>query len=103
MLRLLEPPGSCHESLCNRLFEGSYNKPFIVDSRRQRSLHFDLDCVQSVMHLENPNRLMLAYTRKMMAFLLFNRTPQRVLLLGWGVVRWRVLLWEFASSDYCCR
>ncbi len=84
MLRFLEPPGSCREALCSRLFEGSYNKPFIVDSRRQRALHFDLDCVQSVMHLENPNRLMLAYTRKMMAFLLFNRTPRGVLLLGLG-------------------
>lgn len=84
MLRLLEPPGSCHESLCDRLYEGSYNKAFIVDSGRQRFLHFDLDCVQSVMHLGNPNRLILAYTRKMMAFLLFNRTPQRILLLGLG-------------------
>ncbi len=36
------------------------------------------------MHLENPNRLILAYTRKMMAFLLFNRAPRRILLLGLG-------------------
>jgi spermidine synthase len=84
MLRVLEPPGSCPEALCDRLFDGSYSKPFIVDSGRQRFLHFDLDCVQSVMHLGNPNRLILAYTRKMMAFLLFNRTPRRILLLGLG-------------------
>jgi spermidine synthase len=84
MLRLLEPPGSCPETLCDRLFEGSYDKPFIVDSGRRRFLHFDLENVQSAMHLEDPNRLCLAYTRKMMTFLLFNRTPQRILLLGLG-------------------
>jgi spermidine synthase len=84
MLRLLEPPGSSHETLCNRLFEGSYDKPFIVDSGRRRFLHFDLDCVQSAMYLEDPNRLCLAYTRKMMTFLLFNSAPQRILLLGLG-------------------
>jgi spermidine synthase len=84
MLRLLEPPGSCHETLRDRLFEGSYNKPFIVDSGRKRYLHFDFDFVQSAMHLEDPNRLCLAYTRKMMTFLLFNRTPKRILLLGLG-------------------
>jgi spermidine synthase len=84
MLRLLEPPGSCHETLCDRLFEGSYDKPFIVDSGRRRFLHFDLDCVQSAMHLEDPNRLCLAYTRKMMTFLPFNSAPQRILLLGLG-------------------
>ncbi len=84
MLRLLEPPGSCHEMLCDRLFAGSYDKPFIVDSGRRRFLHFDLDSVQSAMHLEDPNRLCLAYTRKMMTFLLFNRTPRNILLLGLG-------------------
>ena len=84
MLRLLEPPNSCQETLCDRLFEGSYDKPFIVDSGRRRFLHFDIDCVQSAMNLEDPNRLCLAYTRKMMTFLLFNRTPRHILLLGLG-------------------
>jgi spermidine synthase len=84
MLRLLEPPGSCHETLCDRLFQGTYDKPFIVDSGRRRFLHFDLDSVQSAMHLEDPNRLCLAYTRRMMAFLLFNSAPRRILLLGLG-------------------
>jgi spermidine synthase len=36
------------------------------------------------MHLGSPDRLSLAYTRKMMTFLLFNRTPARILLLGLG-------------------
>lgn len=84
MLRLLEPPGSSLESLWRRLFEGTYDKPFIVDNGRRRFLHFDLDAVQSVMEVQAPDKLVLAYTRKMMAFLLFNRTPGRILLLGLG-------------------
>ena len=84
MLRLLEPSGSCHKALWERLFDGTYDKPFIVDSGLRRFLHFDLDCVQSAMHLDDPQKLTLAYTRKMMAFLLFNRAPERILLLGLG-------------------
>src|SRR5689334_21348427 len=83
-LRFLEPPGTCTNSLWERIFAGDYGKPFIVDSPRKRYLHFDLDAVQSAMDLSHPERLCLAYTRKMMAFLLFNRLPRRVLLLGLG-------------------
>lgn len=83
-LRLLEPPGSCPQALRERLFNGSYDKPFIVDSWPWRFLHFDFDSVQSAMHLGHPDKLCLAYTRKMMAFLLFNPAPQRILLLGLG-------------------
>lgn len=83
-LRLLEPPGSCRQSLRQRLFDGTYDKPFIVDSGSRRFLHFDLDAVQSAMFVQHPDRLSLAYTRKMMAFLLFNRAPMRILLLGLG-------------------
>ncbi len=84
MLRLLEPPDSCQEALWGRLFEGTYDKPFIVDDGRRRFLHFDLDAVQSAMELQEPDKLALAYTRRMMAFLLFNRKPKRILLLGLG-------------------
>jgi spermidine synthase len=84
MLRLLEPPHSCRKSLWERLFNGTYDKPFILDTAHLRCLHFDLDAVQSAMHLHDPDRLSLAYTRKMMAFLLFNGSPNRILLLGLG-------------------
>lgn len=84
MLRLLEPPGSCQKALWERLFDGTYDKPFIVDSGVRRFLHFELDTVQSAMRLDDPDRLSLRYTRKMMAFLLFNRAPERILLLGLG-------------------
>jgi spermidine synthase len=84
MLRVLEPPGSSQKDLWEALMDGTYNKPFILDSGARRCLHFDLDAVQSVMQLEDPDKLCLAYTRKMMAFLLFNRAPKRILLLGLG-------------------
>ncbi len=84
MLRVLEPPGSCPDTLCKRLFDGTYDKPFIVDDGRRRFLHFDFDAVQSAMEMQDPHKLALAYTRKMMAFLLFNRAPERILLVGLG-------------------
>ncbi|MEP7246946.1 MAG: spermidine synthase-like protein [Gammaproteobacteria bacterium] len=84
MLRLLEPPGTSRQGLLESLFEGTYDKPFIVDDGRRRYLHFDLDVVQSAMDMQHPARLALAYTRKMMAFLLFNQAPGRILLLGLG-------------------
>ncbi|MEO8063593.1 MAG: spermidine synthase-like protein [Pseudomonadota bacterium] len=83
-LRLLEPPDSCHDTLREQVYSGSYDKPFIVDNGRRRFLHFDFGAIQSAMELENPQTLALAYTRKMMAFLLFNRSPRRILLLGLG-------------------
>jgi spermidine synthase len=84
MLRLLEPPGSCREELLERLYSGSYDKPFVVDNGRRRFLHFDFNAIQSAMEMRDPQELALPYTRKMMAFLLFNRSPKRILLLGLG-------------------
>jgi spermidine synthase len=83
-LRLLEPVGSSHARLLEQLIDGSYTKPFIEDCGPLRYLHFHLDNVQSVMRMDDPDALCLAYTRKMMAFLLFNPEPRRVLQLGLG-------------------
>jgi spermidine synthase len=84
MLRLLEPRGSCHAKLREQVYSGSYDKPFVVDNGPRRFLHFDFAAIQSAMELSDPARLVLAYTRKMMAFLLFNPAPERILLLGLG-------------------
>jgi spermidine synthase len=83
-LRLLEPAGSSESLLLERLTAGTYDKPFILDSGPLRFLHFDLENVQSVMRHDDPDALCLAYTRKMMSFLLFNPSPRRILLLGLG-------------------
>lgn len=84
LLRLLEPPDSCVRSLWRQLLEGTYLKPFILETGLHRSLHFGFGGVQSCMDLLAPDRLTLPYTRRMMAFLLFNRAPGRILLLGLG-------------------
>ncbi|MGH8137103.1 MAG: fused MFS/spermidine synthase [Steroidobacteraceae bacterium] len=83
-LRLLEPAGSCEALLRRQLADGSYDKPFILDCGLLRFLYFDLCNIQSVMRQDNPDALCLAYTRRMMAFLLFNPRPRRILLLGLG-------------------
>jgi len=83
-LRLLEPVGSSHAELLKQLTEGTYKKPFIEDCGPLRYLHFHIDNVQSAMQLDDPYALCLSYTRKMMAFLLFNAQPRRILQLGLG-------------------
>lgn len=83
-LRLLEPAGSSAPALLERLIEGTYRKPFIEDCGPLRYLHFDLDNVQSVMRHDDPDALCLAYTRKMMSFLVFEDDPRRILMLGLG-------------------
>ena len=83
-LRLLEPGDSPEPTLLKRLTDGTYDKPFIEDCGPLRYLHFDLDNVQSVMRHDDPDALCLAYTRKMMTFLLFNAQPRRILQLGLG-------------------
>ncbi len=84
MLRLLEPRGSCPDELWVRLRAGTYDKPFVLDKGLRRMLHFDFGATQSAMLLSAPHRLLLAYTREMMTFLLFNPDPKRILLLGLG-------------------
>lgn len=84
VLHFLEPVDTSLASLWGRLVEGRYAKPFIVDTGRRRTLQFDLNYEQSAMLRHDPYRLALTYTRKMMAFLVFNRAPRRVLMLGLG-------------------
>jgi spermidine synthase len=84
MLRFLEPRHSSPFAIWERVFDGTYDKPFILDTGRLRYLHFGFEATQSAMYLDDPYRLRLAYTRKMMAFLLFNGAPHRILMLGLG-------------------
>ena len=57
---------------------------YVTERFGVRSLHIGSDTIQSSMRLARPNDLELAYTRSMMAFLLFKDAPQRVLLVGLG-------------------
>lgn len=84
LVRLLEPLDSDGEALSARLLEGTYGKPFLLERDRLRHLHFSIRFVQSAMRIDAPEALTLAYTRKVMAFLLFHPRPRRILLLGLG-------------------
>ena len=59
-------------------------KPFVVDSGKELSLHFDACVVQSAMRHHAPDELVLGYTRTMMSFLLFVPAPRRVAMIGLG-------------------
>lgn len=58
--------------------------PFVVDDGVMRSLHFSPWYVQSEMNLDAPHALQLAYTRQMMAFLLFLPRPRHITIVGLG-------------------
>lgn len=63
---------------------GKYEKPFVLDDGVTRTLYFSFAFVQSIVKLSDPTGLEVLYTRKMMSFLLFQRQPRRLLMLGLG-------------------
>jgi len=83
-VRLLEPRQGSNEVLAGGLCRGEISGPFILDTAGTRHLYFDLRAVQSSMRLEEPDALVTAYAQKMMAFLLFNRAPRHILMIGLG-------------------
>ena len=84
ILRLSEPEGGISSEHLDRLREGTFDRPFIIDSGTTRNLFFTLDWIQASMRLDDPITLVSAYTRKMMAFLLFRPVPRHVLMFGLG-------------------
>ena len=84
IIRLLEPPGSDAHALRARLLDGSYGRPFVLEHGGLRALHFSLGYVQSVVKVADPSALQLGYARRMMAFLLFNPRPRRMVMIGLG-------------------
>jgi spermidine synthase len=83
-VKVLEPPDCNRTQLRESLVTGAYRKPFIVEDRETRALHFSRDFIQSAMRLDDPCALEFAYTRKMMGFLLFTHEPREILVLGLG-------------------
>ncbi len=84
VLRLLEAPGCDREAIVERVLAGRYARPYVIEEAGVRSLYFTRDFIQSEMRLADPFALEFAYTRKMMAFLLFLPEPRRILMLGLG-------------------
>ena len=83
-VRVLEPPEGANIQLVEQLCRGEITGTFMLDTSGMRHLHFDLKAVQSSMRLEDPAGLVTAYAQKMMAFLLFNRAPRDILMIGLG-------------------
>ena len=83
-VRVLEPREGATAPFVEQLCRGEFSGPFMLDTAGMRHLYFDLQAVQSSMRLEDPDALVTAYAQKMMAFLLFNRTPRHILLIGLG-------------------
>lgn len=84
ILRLREPPGADLTELLERLRNDDYSKPFVWEDDGVRRLHFGFKFVQSEMRLDQPYALNFAYTRKMMAFLLFQPAPRQIVIVGLG-------------------
>jgi len=59
-------------------------KPFVYEDERTVSLHFDISSIQSRMLRADPYALVLDYTRLMMAGLLLQPVPRRLLMIGLG-------------------
>jgi spermidine synthase len=83
-MRLLGPREGSNEPRTEASERGELSAPFILDTAGTRHLYFDLQSVQSSMRLAEPDVLVTAYAQKMMEFLLFNRTPRHILMLGLG-------------------
>jgi spermidine synthase len=81
---MLEPKWARAGELRAQLLDESYPKPFVIDDGKSRFLYFNVRLMQSEMSLKAPNDLMLRYTQKMMAFLLFQPRPKRIDLIGLG-------------------
>jgi spermidine synthase len=56
----------------------------VSEARGVRTLHLGGHAIQSAIRLASPDRLELAYTRAMMAFLLFAPAPRALLMIGLG-------------------
>ena len=63
---------------------GTDSSVVISDEDGLRSLHIGGLAIQSAMRTAAPDMLALHYTQAMMAFLLFNASPEQILMVGLG-------------------
>jgi spermidine synthase len=72
------------DALAARTDRDGMTRPYIFETEHERRLHFTQEATQSSMSLLDPDTLIAAYTRKMMAFLLLNPNPRHIVMLGLG-------------------
>lgn len=84
-IRLPSPPeGLSISEISRSLRDGALIQPYIFETSSERRLYFNRFSVQSVMNLNRPNDLVIAYTKKMMSFLLFKPKPETIFMVGLG-------------------
>jgi len=59
-------------------------RPFVFSADGSKSLYFTLDQLQSRMRDSHPTDLDVDYTRTMMGFLMFERHPRKIAMIGLG-------------------
>lgn len=64
--------------------ESEFDAPFVFTADGRKSLYFTFDHLQSRMCSERPTQLEVDYTRTMMGFLLFDRQPGHIAMIGLG-------------------
>jgi spermidine synthase len=85
--RVRVPPSAqdiSRDELEKRAWRDELARPYIFETPFERRLHFTNDATQSAMLFSDPDALISAYTRKMMAFLLFNPNPRSIVMIGLG-------------------
>lgn len=84
-VRLRQPKeGATSAELAKRAWRDELAQPYIFESVFERRMHFTNHATQSAMLLADPDALIAQYTRKMMAFLLFNPNPKHIVMIGLG-------------------
>jgi spermidine synthase len=76
--------GASRDQVANRAWRNELAGPYIFETVFERRMHFTNDATQSAMLLADPDALISEYTRKMMAFLLFNPHPRHIVMIGLG-------------------
>ena len=65
-------------------FDRVNNEPFVIESGRFKSMHFDHASTQSLMDLQAPMKLVVDYTKSIMGFLFFQPNPKNIAMIGLG-------------------
>lgn len=62
----------------------AHDAPFVFEETATISMHFNQHSIQSVMYKDDPEYLVLGYTRSMMGFLFFQPQPANIAMIGLG-------------------
>jgi hypothetical protein len=83
-LEKMQELGLDDRAYCDRRRSIAAVCPRIYDDGDSVTLQFQIGEIQSQMLVNDPYYLVLSYTRAMMAFLLFNREPKHIAVIGLG-------------------